>query len=566
MPTPHNGVELFQWLALDEAGNAYATWVPTPATDSGKPVVVMFAASPIDDPRNDPRDGGWPGSYWTQPIQVSLPRLGSAIFASVTAGSEGRVGLAYMGTDDHVGPAGTAPAGAEWKTYGAVITNALDREGPLIVRTGEVSERVAHLGPICTGGLIGCDEDTGDRSLLDLIDISFDADGRLTVVSMDNHSSFAEKSGGMPIAGEKKRPFAHVSKQVAGPSLFPGGDLSVPVPISPVSDPAADATWPNTATGTNLAALDLREASLQLEASDLVARITLADASASAMARDLAAYAAPFPLTAPPAERLQYILRFSTEDDIYHLSFEQDIQGARRAFGGRLDDNDRLLSNSRPGAPTNGTGYHTDDVRVEARIEDNSLVLTTPAATFGLAEGSRLFSVTAFAAAGPLEEDEQTTENIMRTVDASPPFDVTLTRTVNPSATPAPTPSTSPQPSGRCDIVGTPGDDYLPGTDEGETICGLGGDDVLIGGGGDDTLLGGDGDDRLFGQVDEDVLNGRWGSDELRGGTGGDTLLGRPGHDILFGGSADDFLRGGRGRDRCRGGSGRNHLRGCEDS
>lgn len=574
MPVPHNGVELFQWLALDEAGNAYATWVPTQPEDSGKPAVVMFAASPIDDPRNDPRDGGWPGAHWTEPIQVSLPRLGSAIFASVTAGAEGRVGLAYMATDDHVGPAGTAPGGAEWKTYGAVMTNALDQEGPLIVRTTEVSERIAHLGPICTGGLIGCDVQTGDRSLLDLIDISFDIDGRLTVVSMDNHSSFAEKSGGIPIAGEKKRPFAHVSKQIAGPSLFPGEDLSIPLPTSPVSDPAADANWPNAATGTNLQAFDLREASLQLEGSDLVARITLADASSAAMTRDLGTYAASYPLTAPPAERLQYILRFSTEQDIYHLSFEHQMGGARRGFGGRLDDNDRLLTNSRPGASTNGVGYHTDGVKVDARIEDNTLVLTVPAGAFGLAEGARLFSVTAFATAGPLEENEQTTENIMRTVDASPPFDVTLTRTVSPTPTPtvsptpapAPVPSTSPspQPTGHCDIIGTPEDDYLPGTEAGETICGRGGDDVLIGGGGDDTLLGGVGDDRLLGQAGQDVLNGRRGSDELRGGTDRDILLGRPGADMLFGGSDDDFLRGGRGRDRCRGGSGRNQRRSCE--
>lgn len=84
-------------------------------------------------------------------------------------------------------------------------------------------------------------------------------------------------------------------------------------------------------------------------------------------------------------------------------------------------------------------------------------------------------------------------------------------------------------------ILGTPQDDYLPGTSGDDDIQGLGGDDQLDGGNGNDTLSGGAGDDSLYGGNGNDTLEGGSGSDALYGGNGNDTyLFGRgSGHDRI---------------------------------
>lgn len=53
-------------------------------------------------------------------------------------------------------------------------------------------------------------------------------------------------------------------------------------------------------------------------------------------------------------------------------------------------------------------------------------MLTAPAADFGLSTGSKLWSVTAFATAGPTEGNDMLSSDVLRTVDATPPFDTTL--------------------------------------------------------------------------------------------------------------------------------------------
>ena len=73
-------------------------------------------------------------------------------------------------------------------------------------------------------------------------------------------------------------------------------------------------------------------------------------------------------------------------------------------------------------------------------------------------------------------------------------------------------------------IWGTPGNDYLIGSDSGNRLHGLGGDDTLVGNGGGDLLDGGDGRDRLYGGGGNDRLVGGPGRDHFHPGPGTDTL------------------------------------------
>jgi hypothetical protein len=288
------------------------------------------------------------------------------------------------------------------------------------------------MGDVCTGGL-GCTTDTtADRSLLDMIDLSFDESGRVGVVFTDNYSTFQE----VPLS-EDETPFTHFARQVAGPSVLASrGTVAVSIPAGHRSDPAGDATWPNRAGAANLPALDATEVAIAMENGDVVARLSLADPSAAAMARDLAAYNAASgaldcePATSCLADRLQYVVRFSSATELYHLSADFTPASGLRFFGGRLDANDKVVAEASPTA-TFAAGYHTDaGVAVSGSVEGPTLVLRAPAAAFGLQSGDRLFSVTGFSAAGPSEATEITIGRIMRTVDATPPADATLTNVV----------------------------------------------------------------------------------------------------------------------------------------
>ncbi len=137
--------------------------------------------------------------------------------------------------------------------------------------------------------------------------------------------------------------------------------------------------------------------------------------------------------------------------------------------------------------------------------------------------------------------------------------------------------------------TGTEGDDRgataLVGTDNGETLNGLGGNDELYGKGGADTLRGGNGNDVLIGGAGADVLDGGTGQDaasyadasagvkanlakpsENTGDARGDSfvsiedIFGSMHDDNLSGNNSANVLRGGQGNDRLSGQGGTDQL------
>jgi len=89
-----------------------------------------------------------------------------------------------------------------------------------------------------------------------------------------------------------------------------------------------------------------------------------------------------------------------------------------------------------------------------------------------------------------------------------------------------------------CRLLGTPGPDFLTGTDDRELLFGFGGDDVLRAdatneGYSRDTVYGGDGADRLLGGVGADDLFGEGGDDTIKGGYGPDVISGGSGRDLI---------------------------------
>jgi len=407
---------IFPWIALDNHGNAYAVWVAPAGTVAPIPYHVFLSVSPIDDRSNNPDLGGIPGSFWGPEIDITPPGVGSTVFPEVTAGSQGRIAVTFDGTPDFVGKSDNAPDTAAWNTYVEVLTNALGRSGPAVAHVGIANHRVIHTGSICTSGTT-C---TGDRSLLDMIDVNYDTSGRVGVVWTDNNSTFAQASPGDPTTS--RSPFVHFAKEVSGPSLLSTKPVaSVQPRIGHSDDVSGDATWPNVAGAANLPSLDTLQARLLVQNGNLVAQLKIADGTVAGMQRDLAAFNA-VPSTAPPAQRLQYVVRFDTPDDIFFLSMEVLADGSVRFFGGKMDENDRIL-NPTSGA-TVGAAYNTDPgVIVTGKVNSvGRILMRTPLSSFGLTTGTPYYSATGFTMAGP-EEQLQTLASINRTVDATPPFD-----------------------------------------------------------------------------------------------------------------------------------------------
>lgn len=413
-----NAVDSFAWIAIDRHGNAYLTW------DSGGAVYYSYAA--IDSACNNPSLGGTPGTCWSPRARITPPDVGSAVFPEVTAGDTGRIGVTYIGTTEFVGVPDDASPAVKWNTYAAVITNAAS-DTP-VVNTGIVSHRVSHQGNICSRGTfcglpgVG-DPSKDDRSLADMIDLSFDQSGRLSVIFQDNYTQSFQNT---PDRVADLSPFDHFAKQTSGPSVLANASLALNLPRDARDDATGDATWPNRAymvPGVNLPSLDATRTALQFVGGNVTGQLRLADATVAGMQRDIAAYNAACPLC-QQAERLQYVVRFASANEVYHLSLDVRPDGTLRYFGGKLDGNDGIVN---PASPTSviAAGYHTD-FGATGSIQNGVISISVPASTLGLAAGANLFSATGFTMAGPLEASETLASNVMRTVDATPPFDATL--------------------------------------------------------------------------------------------------------------------------------------------
>ena len=422
---------IFPWINLDNQGNLYATWV------TGG--VVKYRYSQIGLPTNNPAMGGIPGTTWSDTYVVNPSALGSNVFPEVVAGDPGHVAIVYDGTTDYTGPSDTAPSTARWQPYVSIATDPLGNAPAF--QTGAVSHRVVHVGSICTSGTT-C---TGDRSLLDLIDIQMDTSGRVGVVYTDNNDQFGRDTGSSTSRGQ---PFVHFAKITQGPSLLGSSTVNLSIPTnSRAADPGDSATWPNVVStpSTDLKSLDERSAAVTVNNGQLVGTINLLDASSATMQNDITSFNSAMQngvsySTANPAAaatRLLYILRFETgfvdamhQGDVYYLAYEASAGGATRAFGAKLDGTNATAKSSNAISYTSKTG--TAAVPTTGTVSGNTLTLSAALSSLGLSASDTIYSVTAFAYAGPSEAIESMQDpasngaTIGRIVDATPPFDATL--------------------------------------------------------------------------------------------------------------------------------------------
>ena len=424
--------QVFPWITLDRQGNLYAVWIGTDGQ-------LYYSFSKITDPANDPTatPPGVPATKWSPKLKVNPPALGSTIFPEVVAGDAGRIAITYMATGDYTGVSDNAPAGsnpARWTTYVSESVDALSATPHFQI--GEVSHRWDHLGSICTAGTT-CLVSMGDRSLLDMIDVTMDDSGRLAIVYCDNNTSFARQEIS---TGSQGGGFVKVARLANGPSLLQShSPFAIGYSNSFRNSAAGDATWPNTAAGTNLPGLDLTGVGASFDGSNLVGRIDLADASATGMAAAISGYnsaSSAVNSTDPSASRVQYVLRWdSPEGETYYMTAEADTGGNLTFYGGKVDSSN-AVNNVNAAV---GIAYRPQTAfTVTGQRSGNTLLLKAPLSQFGLAPGRTLVSLEAFSLTGPADSalGGTATSQIfasMRDIDASPALDAVLAASTGPA-------------------------------------------------------------------------------------------------------------------------------------
>lgn len=113
---------------------------------------------------------------WAGPWVVSPPDVTSTVFVAASAGSDGRVAMAFLGTNETDKYPSNAPDGTHWHLY-IVVTESGAAEEPVFVSYRVTPEDdPVQVGPIWIGG--GGDP---SRNLLDFIDSAVSPDGTFYV-------------------------------------------------------------------------------------------------------------------------------------------------------------------------------------------------------------------------------------------------------------------------------------------------------------------------------------------------------------------------------------------------
>jgi hypothetical protein len=209
---------------------------------------------------------------WSVPAEASPPNT-TNVFAAVTAGSSGRVGLAWYTTTSS---APLAQNSGPWYVDFAQSLNALSSSPSFTVV--QATPHAVHVNPVCTQGL-NCTAGSGapDRNLGDFMSVGVDQSGVAFVVYDDTANQLFDPT----LTSSAGAPDVHVVRQLTGPSLVAGvgqvssgnGRQAVTTPSS-ATDPTGDAYWPKQGTiGPDIPQLDLVSASLSTDVAGLHAHI-----------------------------------------------------------------------------------------------------------------------------------------------------------------------------------------------------------------------------------------------------------------------------------------------------
>jgi len=410
--------QLFPSLAEDLSGNLYAVWSEYPTNSNGGvavgPGAIKLSVS---------RDGA---AHWSKPITVTPANLKNDVMPWITAGSNGRIGIAWYGSttaQDGQGHYGPDPVDkATWNLFYSESLNALSRR-PAFSLT-QVSDHPVKYGDISTGGLGG----TQDRSLGDFFQVQMGLNGEAVITyvddtSNDRNADTCQGCGETP--AEAAGPVMVVT-QNSGPSLLAG--KSVPRftrPIGAVHDKAGDAFLGVAGQDVKAGpALDVVGASVKRkDAKNLVVTLTTNDNNLANDLLNIPALGGPVQTWTVRWAAPSY--RGAGDGNMFYVAMQSDGGAAPTFYTGTTE----------PITTTHAKYFiYPAEHAISGRIQGGTISWTVPLALIGSPRhGQGLFSITAFTSTQaspsatstvtvPNQNGEVGDFNIPNLISASSPF------------------------------------------------------------------------------------------------------------------------------------------------
>ena len=424
---PNDPANIFPQLTLDHAGNLYFTWSQTTRGEAGE--TDVFYAYSTDR-----------GFTWSKPIDLTKETGDSAVFPWMQGGDAGQVDLVFYKANTGINPnlafvdangnqcedgdPGCRPNPSVWNVYFAQSQNALT-PGPNF-RTVQISDRPNHVGPICTNGL-ACEDNGGNRNLLDFFTIDVDHLGAANVIWADDNNS---------------RNFTRnlFSRQLSGSSVYRNTSITLqsewPTTDHSATDRPGDVFDALGAPEDSCPGMDVLGTSAQRSGDTLTVSLTLNAAPSKAAA--IACSNAPVVGAAGGLWGTELWASAPTDpddpgapNDNFYVAFVDDLTGPHGEAGRVNDFNPTLQSlefNRKQPATVGGT-CTTDPTATPC-----TLTLTTTLSTLGIKPGAGLYSVTGLSTylTGTTNQPPflRVTTGNSEQADAAAPFDVNGTGTM----------------------------------------------------------------------------------------------------------------------------------------
>lgn len=413
-------VRNFTKLALDRAGNLYATWVDSSTQRT------MLSSSLASDPANVTA----PATKWSTPVPIGAPGLTVTIFSDAVAGDPGRLAISYYGTTANASTPDTVKPGAGgWLPYVGVSTNALCQwEGSPCAAptfdTAPIAHQINQDDNICTSGT-ACAATGGNRNLLDYFDISLDSAGHLGFVWSDT-------------TNDTLLPFVKVARQSSGPSLYADQpDASAPQRVNGEPDANGDARYPiagvKIRSAKNQPKLDLAGTTVTVAGSSLHIVMKLTDATALGSAvpgggtgRD----------GSTVLQQAKYLTRWDFGGKSYYAGANVAAgTDAPTFFSGTVNNTEGVMA---AGATAPYGNTYAAQGPATGSVKDGAIVLDVPLTAVGSpVQDSRLISVGSYTLLGATDR-AVTLNTLPITVDSTPTFDTTLALAPTPEVPEAP--------------------------------------------------------------------------------------------------------------------------------
>ena len=412
LPQGTNARALFPVMALDTARNAYVTWVtrasvPGSANESAWQIFYSYASAKSD----------W--EDWSEPIQVSSPPANTNLMPWITAGTKGRIAIAYYGTSNNQTNPSTESAHQAWDVYVASVSKA-NSNSPKIQQV-KVTPHPMHFDSVCLEGT-GCIAVQGNRNLADFFQVQADpVTGAIVVVYNDtgNDTTQSIQNGQVEspdsAADHKGAPLVTLIRQNKGIGLFGTRVTGVKTTGNKMKDTAGDAFWDPIygAEDATVPELDVRSVKEKYSAKKKTITFKLKVSSL-----DDAAGA----LTATGSQALDYVIRWTSKSGkgdtlkypVYYAAAESTSAGNTFYAGQTVTVDLCSVSGCTPHAfsypaPPLGGSEATGKIKQgKTEAKPDTFIITVPLEAYAntqdpavLKKGSKLESFSVYAMASP---------------------------------------------------------------------------------------------------------------------------------------------------------------------